>query len=530
MFRFRLASVIALSLAFVMFQAALQYWSAERVAHYNQSSRAAYDMFEGYERMSQAAYRYFKQRMDNLLLTGSSSDEDVKNAKASLDQAMQMLRQLAVKSGDAHEPDKVAELQRVAQLTAFLETCEYRYDEIEQLSNRGQQALAIQTLSRFSKHEIDQTFQPLIDAAITADRQQAEQAQQSLEKLMIHSHTVAIWVSISALCLGSFAGVLLWRRLKKPIEALMTGTREIASGHLDYRIELSSRDEFAYLAAHFNDMAEELKTQQEKLTEGRAFLEQRVSERTLELNHLNSELKRMDIERRAFLADISHELRTPITIIRGEAEVTLRGGDHDAAVYKESLTRVVELSMQLGKYVNDLLFLARADTANLQFEWETIDWLELVESTFEDLRIVAEERGQKIVLKLPEKALWLRGDKQRLRQVLFILGDNACRYSSTGKQMTVNLRQDGEQAVFSISDQGIGIPARDLPRIFDRHFRSQNALNLTNEGSGLGLALAQSIVNAHNGELTVTSLENFGSTFTLTLPTTSMLQEVCHHD
>lgn len=522
MFRLRLAAIIAITLLFVLFQAGLQYWSEKKVAVYSQSSHSAYDRFDAYERLSQSAYRYFKQRMDNLLLNNLSSEEDIKQAKHNLNLAMQTLRELVVIVSNNQQTNKLTQLQRVAQITAFLESCEYRFDEIEQLKSHDQQVIAIQALARFSKLEIDQTFQPLIDAAIAADRQQAEDARLLLAQLMKDSHAIMIGVSISALCWGFFAGLFLWRSLKKPIEALMAGTREIANGNLDYRIEISSRDEFAYLAEQFNQMTRDLKSQQNKLTEGRLFLERRVNERTLELNHLNSELKRMDMERRAFLADISHELRTPITIIRGEAEVTLRAGDHDTSVYKESLGRVVELSTQLGKYVNDLLFLARTDTANLQFEWSTLDWSELVTTTFEDLRIVAEEHGQDLRLQLPTQSINLRGDKQRLRQVLFILGDNACRYSSSGKQITVHLDCNNNQAILSISDQGIGIPTQDLTRIFDRHFRSQNALNHSQEGSGLGLALAKSIVNAHNGELSVSSLENIGSTFTLTLPILSI--------
>jgi len=272
-------------------------------------------------------------------------------------------------------------------------------------------------------------------------------------------------------------------------------------------------------------MAQELEVQHDKLREGRAVLEKRVAERTFELHRLNDELKRMDIARREFLADISHELRTPITVIRGEAEVTLRGQERDAEEYKDALQRIVELSMQLGKYVNDLLFLARTETANLQFEWDILDLAELVTSTVEDFQVMAEENSISVSLDAPAEPMWVRGDKQRLRQVLFILGDNACRYSNPGGHITVALRVDGKEASFSLTDQGIGIPAQDLERIFERNFRSQNARRSRDDGTGLGLPMAKSILKAHGGEFTVTSIENSGSTFTVTLPLISLEED-----
>jgi len=254
-------------------------------------------------------------------------------------------------------------------------------------------------------------------------------------------------------------------------------------------------------------------------------LEKRVAERTFELHQLNEELKRMDNERREFLADISHELRTPITVIRGEAEVTLRGQDREAEEYKDALHRIVELAMQLGKYVNDLLFLARTETANLQFEWDSVDLAELVAGAVENFQVMAEENAISVSLDAPTEPVWVRGDKQRLRQVLFILGDNACRYSTPGGHIAVALRVDGEMASFSLTDQGIGIPAQDLERIFDRHFRSRNALASRDDGKGLGLPMAKSILKAHGGSIKVTSIENSGSTFTVTLPLISIEQD-----
>ena len=530
MFRFRLAVVIVVSFGFVLFLGIALYWSSNQVARYFQRSQTAYEAFDRYERLSQEAYRHFKQRMDRLITASPTAETGVESSKQRLYEAMQELRNTAVKASDTggHTedwPDKPAELERVAHFTAFLDASEYRFDEVERLRQQGKLEMAMQALSKFSEEEIDGKFQPLIDAAINAEREKAGKAKRELEDLVNQSHWIAILASLTAAMFSLTSGVLLLRGVRKPVEALMKGTGEIASGNLDYRIALDTRDEFAYLASHFNQMAQELELQQDKLREGRAVLEKRVAERTFELHQLNEELKRMDSARREFLADISHELRTPITVIRGEAEVTLRGQERDAEEYKDALQRIVELAMQLGKYVNDLLFLARTETANLQFEWDSLDLTELVVGTVENFQVMAEENSISVSLDGPAEPVWVRGDKQRLRQVLFILGDNACRYSNPGGHIAVTLRVDEKEASFSLTDQGIGIPDQDLGRIFDRHFRSQNALRSRDDGTGLGLPMAKSIVKAHGGRITVTSIENSGSTFAVTLPLISVEQD-----
>ena len=536
MFRIRLALVIAVSFGFVLLLGGIMYWGSAQVAGQFERSQTAFETFDHYERLSQEAYRYFKQQMDRLISNSTNAKTELATSKKRLYEVTQALREHVIKEplSTHHDPnqeqEKAAELERVANLTAFLDASEYRFKEVERLRDQGQRDHALQALSKFSDEEIDSKFQPLIDSAIHAERQKAAQAKQKLEKLVADSRWVAILAAIIAAIFSLTAGVLLLGRLKKPIDALMQGTHQIASGNLNYRIILESRDEFAYLASHFNQMAIELGVQQEKLRMGQAELENRVAERTHELHSLNQALKRMDAERREFLADISHELRTPITVIRGEAEVTLRGAERDAEEYKDTLQRIVELSGQLGKYVNDLLFLARSDAANLQFEWAEFNLTELLTSSMEDFKVMAEESSVNLSFQSADNDVLVYGDKQRLRQVLFILGDNACRYSKAGGQITIYYWFDENHVYISLADQGIGIPAQDLERIFERNFRSDNARTLHYDGSGLGLPLAKSILKAHGGNISVDSQVNAGSRFTIQLPLLSIDEDQNLHE
>lgn len=526
MFRVRLALAIITSFSFVLALGFAMLWGSKQVARYFENSQSAYVALDHYQLLSQEAYRHFKQRLDRLISDGSpTAESDLASSKQRLSHAVQSLRQMAIhnSAGDEDEPttlwsEKSAELGRVAMFTAFLDTSDFRFNEVEHLIQQGSRDKATQVLSKFSHEEIDAKFQPLIDLAIDSEREKARQAKAELDRLATQSRWIAFIAASCAAIFSLLAGILLLRSVQKPLQALMTGTNEIASGNLAFRIDLTNKDEFSYLANHFNQMAEELEYQQEKLRQGRVMLENRVTERTLDLRKANEELKRMDTARREFFADISHELRTPITVIRGEAEVALRGQPRDSEEYRETLQRIVELSSQLGTYVNDLLFMARAESTKMHFEWDKVDLTELVNSSIDDLEVMAAERSLSATLESISQPVWVRGDKQRLRQVIFILGDNACRYSNAGGHIVAELNIDGQHAHFSLSDQGIGIPAQDLERIFERHFRSNNAQHSRDDGSGLGLAMAKSIIKAHGGQIEVSSIENFGSTFSFSLP------------
>ena len=531
MLRTRLSYTIAILCSFVVFLGVMLYWGANEVSIYLYRSQMAYQAVDKYEELSQEAYRYFKQRMDLLLVEGKDSARDVTQSHDRLTKAIEELRKIFTETThpaptDLSQPQHPPELDRIARFTTFLEASMYRFDEVEQLMQQGNRAKAKALLSRFSEDEIDHKFQPLMDAAINDERAKALKAKEKLVTLVDQLRWIAVLASLLAAAFSILAATALLRRIKKPIEALMLGTNEISLGNLAYRIPIFAKDEFAYLAKHFNKMAERVELQNEKLQEAQVVLEHKVTERTRELSQLNSQLQRLNQARQEFFADISHELRTPLTIIRGEAEVTLRGEDREAEEYKDALHRILDLSQQLGKLVNDLFFLAHADSANLQFDWEMVDLSELLVSTVEDIQVIAREKSIAVTLTKPDHAILVRGDKQRLRQVLFILSDNACRYSNDGGRIEFQLDQDVTGVVLQISDCGIGIPAQDLEMIFDRYFRSSNARHSGEQGMGLGLPMAKSIVKAHGGEISVNSTEGIGTTFTVRLPFLPLAAEI----
>lgn len=314
----------------------------------------------------------------------------------------------------------------------------------------------------------------------------------------------AVVLAVSALSAMLYFG----RALRLPLQLLSDGARALQDGHLGHRIPLSGRDEFAAVATSVNALAAELEQHRERESLQRQRLEVQVAARTRELADALASLRQADAQRRRLFADISHELRTPTTVIRGEAEITLRGVDKPAAEYRQALVRIGQTAQQLGAVIDDLLAMARSDIDSLSLTREPVDLDELAAEALvqaaplarrHDVRLVAPPRrpGRHVV----------QGDPLRLRQLLGVLLDNATRYSRPGGVVELELQPvvaaagDGELVELTVRDQGIGIPPHELPQVFDRHFRGERARRHSPDGSGLGLSIARSLAQAHGGQL-----------------------------
>ncbi len=213
-----------------------------------------------------------------------------------------------------------------------------------------------------------------------------------------------------------------------------------------------------------------------------------------------------------FVSDASHELRTPLTIIQTNLEVALSNPDETISQNKQWLNNAHSESKSMGKLIENLLLIAQVDSNQVQVNSEVFNLSELAEEVFNRMNTIFEKENLQVESVI-EKSLSFKGDKLKIKQLLFIIFDNAIRYTPSGGKIIFELRSKGKGVEIVVKDTGIGINEEDLERIFDRFYRADKMRSREDGGTGLGLSIANFIVKIHNGSIKVTSQVNKGSTF-----------------
>ncbi len=237
--------------------------------------------------------------------------------------------------------------------------------------------------------------------------------------------------------------------------------------------------------------------------------------------HDITELRRLERVRRDFVANVSHEFKTPLTAIQGFAETLLNGALDDKANRKRFVEIIRDHARRLARLTDDLLKLSRIEAGRLELEIRPIRVQALVNGCVETARFNAQARGLNIHVDLEENSPAVRGDGAQLGEVLQNLLDNALQYTPSGGKIDVKARSNGNEVIFTVSDSGIGIPESDLERIFERFYRVDAARSREAGGTGLGLAIARHIVEAHGGRIWVESAIGQGSRFHFSVPSVS---------
>lgn len=365
------------------------------------------------------------------------------------------------------------------------------------------------TLNEVFEKSEGHDLRELIAQSVERERAAMERERLAADTTLARIRWIWVGMALSLALLALGATVYFARALRRPIDALVQGAHMLRQGQLRHRVPLDDQDEFSDVARSMNAMAAALEKHQQQESEHRQRLESEVRERTSALHEANQSLQQTDTRRRQLLADISHELRTPTTAIRGEAEITLRGGERPAAQYREALERIVMTSRQLGSVIDDLLAMARSDMETLSMVQQRVDLSAPLADALAQAQALAGERHIQIDAQdMPPNTVFVMGDPQRLCQLLLLLLDNAVRYSHPNGCVRLLWWRSDEalpSLVLQVVDQGIGIPAEELHQVFDRHFRGREARLHRASGSGLGLPIAKALALAHGGNLTLES-------------------------
>ena len=236
--------------------------------------------------------------------------------------------------------------------------------------------------------------------------------------------------------------------------------------------------------------------------------------------HDTTEQEKEERERRLFVSNVSHELRTPLTSVKSYLEA-LDEGALSEPVAPDFIKVSLDETNRMMRMVTDLLHLSRIDNATSHLDVELINFtafITFILNRFDKMRGPDEEKKYDLVRDYPITSVWIEIDTDKMTQVIDNILNNAIKYSPDGGKITVTMKTTDDQMILSISDQGLGIPKQDLPRIFDRFYRVDRARSRAQGGTGLGLAIAKEIVKQHEGFIWAKSEYGKGSTFTIVLP------------
>ncbi len=301
----------------------------------------------------------------------------------------------------------------------------------------------------------------------------------------INAYRKIYWSVFSILFLfGGLFGYVLARRSMAGVERVTKTAAQIGHGDLSSRVAVGKEGlEIERLVVAFNDMLE------------------RIQKLVREMKEVTN--------------NIAHDLRSPVTRIRGITETTLTGSA-DISDYQEMSGVIVEECDRLIEMINTMLEIAMTEAGVKEYEMTDIDMIALSRNAFELFSPVAEDKGIEMTFSAPDKQLFTTGNEHRLQRSIANIIDNAIKFTPDGGSVSITITENEESIHIEIADTGIGISAENIYHIFDRFYREDKSRSET--GNGLGLSLANSIIHAHSGNIIVTSEKDTGSCFTITLP------------
>jgi two-component system, OmpR family, phosphate regulon sensor histidine kinase PhoR len=301
-----------------------------------------------------------------------------------------------------------------------------------------------------------------------------------------------VLAAIVVLVLVIVASQVIARRLSNPIVEIGDIVKEIKAGNLDQKLPVRSQDEIGRLAALINEMTDRLK----------ADIEQ---------------MKKLERVRSEFLGNVSHELRTPIFSLKGFLETLLDGAIDDKSVNRAFVEKAYHHASRLDGLLTDLIEISRIESGEMKMSFRYFDASSWLRQLAEDFSDSVSKRHQSIVVEVPDQEIPVLGDKDRLKQAVANIIDNAIKYSAEGSTTTVSLEVGEGNVTVSVADAGPGIEPEHLPRIFERFYRVDKARSREVGGTGLGLAIVKHIVEAHGSKILVTSEVGKGTIFSFKL-------------
>jgi signal transduction histidine kinase len=509
----------SLNLILILVVAAVAVVVAQRFDYQLRRAQLAYEQRQTKTMLAVQAFHYKTAIAESLHGHGEAGEIDLarRDVQDTLKQLATRTAQKSVFVGGEQNERHLAERERIGKLEASFSAIDSAVDQIIRLKQSGSNEAAGQ-LHQLVEQRFEGEVAETLAAAMADEHREVAETDAEIADLAARRVMFLIAAGLCALAISLTTGFALYRSISRPMRHLLAGVRAIRSGNLDHRMESRGADEFAQLASQFNDMATNLEDRERRLLGAQSELEQQVAQRTAELEAANQRLKYLDRRRLLFLAEVSHELRTPVTVLRGEADVTLRAQPASPVAYRDSLARISQQAEQMGRLIDDLLFLVRSEADTLAFDKQRVDLQGVVADAVRDGIVLGQGKGITVTEKLPGQPVWVNADAQRLRQAVLIAIDNAIKYSNSESAVEVSLTIRNGRAAITVTDHGGGVPLEELPYVFERFYRIRGGAKRRPDGSGLGLPIAKWIAEKHDGTISLSSTPGQSTELTIELP------------
>ena len=302
------------------------------------------------------------------------------------------------------------------------------------------------------------------------------------QKILLRAAVITVFV----IYLLSFMVLLAFQYfVYLPLRKITEAATQYASGNLDYEIPVNTEDEMGYLSAS--------------------------------LNYMSSQLRDMEDYQKKFVANVSHDFRSPLTSIKGYVEA-MADGTIPPELHEKYLKIILFETERLTDLTQDLLTLNEFDTKNMLLNKEVFDIHEMIKNVAASFEGTCTQKKISIEVIFPPKKLTVNGDKRKIQQVLYNLLDNAIKFSDSDSVVTIETSERGENIYTSVKDDGIGIPRTSLNKIWERFYKSDLSRGKDKKGTGLGLAIVKEAIQAHGENISVVSTEGVGTEFIFSLP------------
>jgi signal transduction histidine kinase len=473
------------------------------------------------------SFNRFSEQLAELLVLGPAAraeqGPDLASARARVAADLDRLQrigeaELASLDDPLEREAESIEAVRAARLRQLFTDLESATDDILRLEEAGDLRAAVQLYGSRVETLLDDELDRLIDDAVADEQDEYAQVLSSARKLARR----ILLGAIIGLCLTGLAatvsGVTFYRSIGPPLGRLGVAAEAVENGDLGHRVEVGRPDEIGRLSMRFNRMSGELQRQRNLLLVAQEHLEGQVVERTRELVESNRRLVMLDQQRVRFLAEASHQLRTPLTVLRGEAEVALRDRSATDHGLRESLRLIAEQARDMGQLIDDLMAVARSDREETDLKLEDVSPAALAEDVVRDARRLGGQRSIELAVSDDASGLRVQADPGRLRQALMILVDNALKYSDASQPVRVDVQRADDGIEIRVTDRGIGIPADELSLVFEPFYRGRAVHSGAVAGTGLGLPIARRTIEQFGGTLSINSAKGAGTAAQVRLP------------